>query len=48
MKSGQGPSRQVQDASFYIGHLRQKVTEITTEIATLKNDRAMVEFGLRF
>merc|ERR1719230_1148561 len=38
MKTGQGPSRQVQDASYYIGHLRQKVTEITTEIASLKNE----------
>merc|ERR550514_475988 len=38
IKTGQGPSRQVQDASFYIGLLRQKVTEITAEIGTLKTE----------
>merc|ERR550514_1024605 len=38
IKTGQGPSRQVQDASFYIGLLRQKVTEITAEIGVLKTE----------
>merc|ERR1712185_878338 len=38
IKTGQGPSRQVQDASFYTGLLRQKVTEITAEIGTLKTE----------
>lgn len=38
MKTGQGPARQVQDSSFYIGVLRAKVTELTAEIASLKNE----------
>ena len=43
IKTGQGPSRQVQDASFYIGLLRQKVTEITAEIGVLKTEVRRIE-----
>merc|ERR1719230_760099 len=38
MKTGQGPTRTVMDASYYIGVLRAKVTELTNEIATLSNE----------
>lgn len=50
MKTAQGPSRQVQDGSYYLGILRQKVTELTKEITTLteerkKHDREFAEYG---
>ena len=33
-----GPGRQVQDNTYYLGILRGKMTEITTEIAKLKGE----------
>jgi len=36
--AGQGPGRQVQDPSYYIGVLRAKLTEIATEISKLKRE----------
>lgn len=50
MKTAAGPSRQVQDASYYIGVLNQKVEALTNEIAKLENeasthDRSVAEFG---
>jgi intraflagellar transport protein 74 len=39
MRTAQGPSRQVQDGSYYLGILRQKVTELTKEITKLTEER---------
>lgn len=33
-----GPGRQVQDGTYYLGLLRNKITQITTEINKLKGD----------
>eukprot|EP01041_Mallomonas_annulata_P012566 gene12566-26462_t len=35
---GQGQSRQVQDASYYIGILRKKITDITSETTRLNSE----------
>jgi intraflagellar transport protein 74 len=33
-----GPGRQVQDVTYFVGLLRNKITEITKEVAKLKGD----------
>ena len=39
MKTGsRGPQRQVQDKSYYMGLLRSKIGELTTEITRLNGD----------
>ncbi|KAJ8606934.1 hypothetical protein CTAYLR_008637 [Chrysophaeum taylorii] len=50
MKTAAGPSRQVQDSSYYVGVLHNKVNELEAEITELDNEvrqhnRAMNEFG---
>ncbi|GMI56604.1 hypothetical protein ScalyP_jg11976 [Parmales sp. scaly parma] len=40
---GNGPGRQVQDSSFYIGMLRTKHTDITKEVRKIKGDIVTME-----
>lgn len=50
MKTAQGPSRQVQDSSYYVGILRTKVIELTNEIHSMQaenkqHERSMQDYG---
>mmetsp|Transcript_15630 Transcript_15630/g.46878 ORF Transcript_15630/g.46878 Transcript_15630/m.46878 type:complete len:580 (-) Transcript_15630:27-1766(-) len=50
MKTVHGPTRQVQDSSYYVGILRGKIMELTNEIHSLQaeskqHERSMHEYG---